>query len=66
MVREGTVEVLVHGELQRAGPGFVVFQAPNQLHSLQNVGTTRVVCHVMKWRSAKTGPPGQALSLGGG
>ncbi len=56
IVREGTVEALVNGELKRVGPGSVIFQAPNGLHSFQNVGTTRVVYHVVKWRSAKTGP----------
>ena len=56
VVREGTVEALVNGERQRLGPGSVIFQAPNRLHTLQNVGTTRVVYHVVKWRSAKTGP----------
>lgn len=55
IVREGTVEALVNGELKRVGPGSVIFQAPNRLHSLQNVGTTRVVYHVVKWRSIKTG-----------
>ncbi len=56
IVKEGTVEALVNGELKRVGPGSIIFQAPNRLHTLQNVGTTRVVYHVLKWRTAKTGP----------
>ena len=55
IVREGTVEALVNGERKRVGPGSIIFQAPNRLHTLQNVGTTPVVYHVLKWRSAKTG-----------
>ncbi|WP_210520931.1 cupin domain-containing protein [Hymenobacter terricola] len=58
IVREGTVEALVNGEMKRLGPGSVIFQAPNRLHSLRNVGTTRVVYHVVKWRTAKTGAAG--------
>jgi len=56
IVKEGTVEVLVNGELKRVGPGSVVFQAANQLHSIKNVGTTPAVYHAIKWRSAKTAP----------
>jgi len=56
VVKEGTVEVLVNGELKRVGPGSVVFQAANQLHSIKNVGTTPAVYHAIKWRSAKTAP----------
>jgi len=55
IVKEGTVEVLVNGELKTVGPGSVVFQAANQLHSTKNVGTTPAVYHAIKWRSAKTG-----------
>jgi len=56
IVREGTVEALVNGERKRLGPGSVIFQAPNRLHTVQNVGTTPVVYHVLKWRSVKTAP----------
>ncbi|WP_204248371.1 cupin domain-containing protein [Hymenobacter sp. PAMC 26628] len=56
IVREGTVIALVNGELKRVGPGSAIFQAPNRLHSIQNVGQTPVVYHVIKWRSTATGP----------
>lgn len=55
IVKEGTVEVLVNGELKRVGPGSVVFQAANQLHSIKNVGTTPATYFAIKWKSAKTG-----------
>lgn len=54
IVKEGTVEVLVDGKLQRVGPGSVVFQAANQLHSIKNVGTTPATYFAIKWKSAKT------------
>ena len=56
IVKEGTVEALVNGELKRVGPGSVIFQAPNRLHGIQNVGTPRATYHVLKWRTAKTDP----------
>ena len=55
LVRQGTVEVLVNGELKRVGPGSVVFQAANTLHSIKNVGTDVAIYHAIKWRTDKTG-----------
>jgi XRE family transcriptional regulator, regulator of sulfur utilization len=51
IIREGTVEVLVNGELKRVGPGSVVFNASNVMHSLRNVGNTPAVYHVISWYS---------------
>ena len=56
-VKEGTIEVLVNGELKRVGPGSVIFQASNQLHSIKNVGTTQATYHVLKWVSPGMGKP---------
>jgi quercetin dioxygenase-like cupin family protein len=55
VVRQGTVEVLVNGEVKRVGPGSVVFQAANTLHSIKNVGTDVAIYHAIKWRTDKTG-----------
>lgn len=52
IIKEGTVEVLVNGEIKRVGPGSVVFNASNQLHSLRNVGAGPATYHVINWRSA--------------
>ena len=41
IVREGTVEALVNGQLKRVGPGSIIFQASNQLHNVKNVGAYR-------------------------
>ncbi|MGV3663517.1 MAG: cupin domain-containing protein [Prosthecobacter sp.] len=51
IVKEGTVESLVNGELKQVGPGSVIFQAANQMHSIKNVGTTQATYHVIKWNS---------------
>lgn len=51
IIKEGTVESLVNGELKRVGPGSVIFQAANQLHSIRNVGDGPAVYHVIKWNS---------------
>jgi quercetin dioxygenase-like cupin family protein len=51
IIREGTVEVLVDGQLQRVGPGAVIFNASNQMHSLLNVGNSAATYHVINWKS---------------
>jgi quercetin dioxygenase-like cupin family protein len=51
IVKEGTVEVLVDGQLQRVGPGSVIFNASNQMHSLRNVGSSVATYHVINWKS---------------
>ena len=51
IVKEGTVEVLVNGELKRAGPGSVIFNASNQLHGIRNVGQQQATYHVINWSS---------------
>jgi quercetin dioxygenase-like cupin family protein len=51
IVKEGTVESLVNGELKRVGPGSIIFQAANQLHAIKNVGSVPATFHVIKWNS---------------
>jgi len=51
IVKEGTVEALVNGEMKRVGPGSIIFQASNQLHSIRNVGDSPATYHVIKWNS---------------
>lgn len=51
IVKEGTVETLVNGQMKVVGPGSVIFQASNQLHSIRNVGKTPATYHVIKWNS---------------
>jgi quercetin dioxygenase-like cupin family protein len=51
IVKEGTVEALVDGELKRVGAGSIIFQAPNKLHSIKNVGETPATYYAIKWLS---------------
>ena len=51
IIKEGIVESLVNGQLKRVGPGSIIFQAANQLHSIRNVGDTPAIYHVFKWNS---------------
>ena len=51
IIKEGTVEAMVNGQMKRVGPGSVIFQAANQMHSIRNVGQTAAVYHVIKWNS---------------
>jgi len=51
VIKEGTVESLVNGQLQRVGPGSVVFQASNQMHTIRNVGDAPATYHVIQWKS---------------
>jgi XRE family transcriptional regulator, regulator of sulfur utilization len=54
IVREGTVEALVAGQLKRVGPGSLIFQASNQLHNIKNVGDVPATYHVINWKTAAT------------
>ena len=51
IIKEGTVEAMVNGQMKRVGPGSVIFQAANQMHAIRNVGQTAAVYHVIKWNS---------------
>ncbi len=51
VVKEGTVESLVNGEYQIVGPGSVIFQAANQMHTIRNAGDVPASYHVIKWNS---------------
>ena len=51
IIKEGFVEALVNGEMKRVGPGSVIFQAANQMHSIRNIGETPATYHVIKWNS---------------
>lgn len=54
-IKEGTLEININGKIRLAGPGSVVFVAPNDLHGWTNAGTTRAHYFVMRWSTARTG-----------
>ena len=56
VVKEGTVLSLVGGQEHRLGPGSVILQASNEMHSIRNVGDTPATYHVILWRSGATPP----------
>jgi quercetin dioxygenase-like cupin family protein len=58
LIREGTLEITINDKVQRAGPGSVVFVAPNDLHGWRNVGSTRANYFVLRWTTARTGKLG--------
>jgi quercetin dioxygenase-like cupin family protein len=41
LIREGTLEITIEGNLTTAGPGSVVYAASNDLHGWKNAGTTK-------------------------
>ena len=57
IIKEGTVETLSNGQWVKAGPGSVIFEASNELHSLKNVGTGPTTYHVINWTTDKTPKP---------
>ncbi len=59
IVKEGTVESLVNGQLKVVGPGSVIFQASNQMHGIRNVGKTPATYHVFQWQSPGMKPQGK-------
>lgn len=54
IVKEGVVEELVNGEFKKLGPGSIIFQAPNQLHTIRNAGDAPATYFAIKWVSAAT------------
>ena len=54
ILREGTVEALVHGDWKKLGPGSIIFQASNELHGIRNVGAGPATYHVVNWRTTAT------------
>jgi quercetin dioxygenase-like cupin family protein len=54
IVKEGTMEVLINGDTQRATAGSVVFFASNDLHGMRNVGDTKLSYYVIRMVTAAT------------
>lgn len=53
-MKEGTVEIHLNGQTQRAGPGSVFFYASNDMHNITNVGEGRATYWVVNLASAVT------------
>ena len=53
IVKEGQMKVIVEGESKIIGAGSVFSLMPQQMHSLENVGTTNLTYYVMRYKSKK-------------
>ena len=51
VLKEGTVEANLDGEVRRVEQGSIIFQASNKMHSLKNIGKTPATYYVIKWNS---------------
>jgi quercetin dioxygenase-like cupin family protein len=51
IIKEGQLEAFINGEYRKVGPGSIVFQASNQLHTIRNIGKTPATYHVVQWQS---------------
>lgn len=51
VIKEGTIETFQDGQTTRVGPGSIIFQAANKMHSVKNVGETPATYFVFKWNS---------------
>jgi quercetin dioxygenase-like cupin family protein len=51
LVKEGTLESVQNGEVKKAGPGSIIFEASNELHGVRNAGSGPATYFVIKWFS---------------
>jgi quercetin dioxygenase-like cupin family protein len=62
VVKTGTIEVNINGQLQRVGPGSVLFYASNDVHGIKNVGTVPATYLVFRFITAATPKPEAAAA----
>ena len=61
ILASGKLEATSNGKTRQLGPGSVIFNASNQMHSVRNVGDVPATYHVINWTS-----PGQGGSSANG
>jgi quercetin dioxygenase-like cupin family protein len=54
LVKEGTLEVVINGRAETAGPGSVLFYASNDFHHVRNIGTVPATYIVLNFGTAAT------------
>ncbi|MEY4941049.1 MAG: hypothetical protein RIQ93_2784 [Verrucomicrobiota bacterium] len=54
VVKEGTIEVVINGKVERVGPGGILFFASNDQHGMRNVGTTMATYYVIRMVTPET------------
>jgi quercetin dioxygenase-like cupin family protein len=57
ILASGKLEATSNGKTRQLGPGSVIFNASNQMHSVRNIGDVPATYHVINWTS-----PGHASS----
>lgn len=63
ILKEGTLEIHINGDTQRAGPGSTFFYASNDAHAVRNVGDTPATYWVINLATAAT-RSAEALAAG--
>jgi quercetin dioxygenase-like cupin family protein len=61
ILASGKLEATSNGKTRELGPGSVIFNASNQLHSVRNVGDVPATYHVINWTSPGMRDKAQAL-----
>jgi quercetin dioxygenase-like cupin family protein len=57
ILASGKLEATSNGKTRVLGPGSVIFNASNQLHSVRNVGDVPATYHVINWTSPGAAAP---------
>jgi quercetin dioxygenase-like cupin family protein len=51
ILASGKLEATSNGKTRQLGPGSVIFNASNQMHSVRNIGDVPATYHVINWTS---------------
>ncbi|MBX2873595.1 MAG: cupin domain-containing protein [Saprospiraceae bacterium] len=65
IVKEGRMKVTIEGQSRILESGGVVLLMPQQMHSLENVGSTNLSYYVMKYKSKKKMDIARGIASGG-
>jgi quercetin dioxygenase-like cupin family protein len=57
ILQSGKLEATSNGKTQKLGPGSVIFNASNQMHSVRNIGDVPATYTVINWTSPGRGQP---------
>jgi mannose-6-phosphate isomerase-like protein (cupin superfamily) len=49
IIKEGTIEALQNGKTNRVGAGSILFELPNEVQGMRNVGDTPATYFVIRW-----------------
>lgn len=55
----GKLEAMSNGTTRTLGPGSIIFNASNQLHSVRSVGKVPATYHVINWKTGRRDRPHQ-------